>query len=268
MDITYVKGATRSRFPHLIEAALERIPVLLRLLERHAQLKQRDDRILEVREKCLVVARIQLRVLAEALVFDELHVRGQHHQRLRLDVLELLGAVPLLVGPLLLEQQLEVVVGHGGGREGPGPVVPRAIGVAAPERVGAGQRDHFLVGEAHAPEDGADVAAVFARVGEAPVRRTEADVPVGAPRAVGDLGALHFLDRGHAAEDPEVRVGYPGEGFLDGREEVAGSNEAGVGAVVAFGGEAHGGAVGAASVGELVIAVVVSDRVYRKNSRG
>ena len=51
-------------------------------------------------------------------------------------------------------------------------------------------------------------------------------------------------------------VGEGGWVTFDGFEEVAGCFQAGVGAVIAFGGEAHGGAVGAAGVGLLVVAEV------------
>ena len=56
-------------------------------------------------------------------------------------------------------------------------------------------------------------------VGEAAVRRAEGDVAVGAARAPGDGGALHFLYGGDAGEGPEVGVGYPGELFCEERED-------------------------------------------------
>jgi hypothetical protein len=239
---------------HLIKAALECVPLVLRLLERHAKLKQRNDRIAKVLEEKVVILGIHLGVLPEALVLDQLHISGQHHERLGLDVLELLGAVPLLVSPLLVEQQLVVVVGHGGGREGPWAVEAGAISVAAAQSVRAGQSNHFLVAETHASENGADVAAVLGCVGETTIWCAEAEIAVGAAGAVGDLGTLHLLDGADAGEDPEVGVGDPWEGFLDGLEEVAGGLETGVCAVVTLGGEAHGCAVGATGVGQLVVA--------------
>ncbi len=66
------------------------------------------------------------------------------------------------------------------------------------------------------------MAPVFGGVGETPVGCAEGEVAVRAAGAVRDLGSLHLLDGAHAAEDPEVRVRYPGEGLLDGFEEVAG----------------------------------------------
>ena len=61
------------------------------------------------------------------------------------------------------------------------------------------------------------------------------------------------MDRAGGGQSPEVGVGDPGEGLLDGLEEVAGGDQAGVGAVVTLGGETHGGAVGAAGAGLLVV---------------
>lgn len=238
-----------------IKGALERVPLVLGLLERHTELKERDNGIPKVVEEDIVVIGIQLSVLPEALVLDNLQIRRQHHERLGPDVLELLGAVPLLVLPLLLKQQLEVVVGQGGGAECPGTREARAVRVAAAEGVGAGQSNHGAVVEAHASEDGADVARALAGVGQAAVGGTERDVAVGAACAVGDLGALHFLDGTDASEDPEIGVGDPRECFLDGCEEVAGSFEAGVGTVVTLGGETHGGTIRATGVGQLIIAV-------------
>lgn len=128
--------------------------------------------------------------------------------------------------------------------------------MAASESVGAGQCDHGAVVKAHAAEDGADMAAVLAGVWQTAVGCAEGHVAVGAASPVWDLGALHLLDGANATEDPEIGVGDPWEGLLDGGEEVAGCFEAGVGAVVAFRGEAHGGAIGATGVGQLVVAGV------------
>ena len=78
--------------------------------------------------------------------------------------------VPLLLRPLLREQELEVIVGEGGRREGPRTLVARAVGVAAAEAVGAAQRHDLAVGEAHAVEDGAEVVSTTRGVGQAAVR--------------------------------------------------------------------------------------------------
>lgn len=195
----------------LIERALECPPLVLGDSERHTELKQLEHSVRELAEEDIVVLGIPLGVLAEHLVLDDLHIGRQHHERLGLDILILLRTIPLLPGPLLLEQKLIVVVCQGGRGEGPGTVVARAVGVATAEGVGTGQSNHLSVVEAHAAEDGADVLAVLGGVGEAAVRCAEGDVAVGAAGAVGDLGALHLLDGTDAAEDPEVGVGDPGE---------------------------------------------------------
>ena len=119
-----------------------------------------------------------------------------------------------------------------------------------------GKGDHGAVVETHAAEDGADVASVLAGVGKTAIGCAEGDVAVGAASAVWDLGALHFLDGADTGEDPQIRVGDPWEGLLDGLEEIAGGLETSVGAVVTFGGEAHGSAVGTTSSRHLVVAVV------------
>ena len=200
-----------------------------------------------------MVLRIPLHMRPKHLILHERHIRRQHHERLGLEILILLRAIPLLPPPLLVQQQAEVIVADDRGGEGPGPFEAGAVRVAAAERVGTAQRDDLLVGEAHAAEDGAEVVPPLGAVGQAAVGRAEADVAVGAAGAPGDAGALHFLDGGHARKRPEVGVGDPGELGFHGLEELAGGFEAGVGAVVAFGGEAHGCAVGAACVGGGVV---------------
>jgi hypothetical protein len=59
----------------------------------------------------------------------------------------LLRTTPLSPDPLLVEEQLEVVIGDRGGGEGPGSFETRAIRVAAAEGVSTGEGDDFLVVE-------------------------------------------------------------------------------------------------------------------------
>ena len=61
-------------------------------------------------------------MLLELLVLDQRHVRRQHHQSLGRAVGELGGTAPLPPGPLLVKEQLEVVVGEGGRGESPGSI--------------------------------------------------------------------------------------------------------------------------------------------------
>jgi len=196
---------------HLVIAALEGPPLVLGLREWYTELEKLDQYVGKLLEEDLIIGSIALDVRAEALVLDERHVGGQHHEALGLNILVLFRAVPLLPGPLLLQKQLVVVVGQSGGREGPGTVIARAVGVAATERMGTGQGDHFLVVEAHATEDGADVLLVLGSVRETAVGSAVRDVTVGAAGAVGDLGALHLLDGGNTGKNPEIRVGDPRE---------------------------------------------------------
>ena len=99
-------------------------------------------------EEQVLIVGVGLSPLLEGLVRDEDVVGREHHERVRRFVLELLRAVPLLPDPLLVQEQLEVLIRHARRRERPRPVVPRPVGVAAPQRVPAEQRDDLLVVEA------------------------------------------------------------------------------------------------------------------------
>lgn len=245
----------------LIERALEDPSLVFGLLEGHSKLKQGGDCLGKVLEESIAVLGIQLGVLLEALVLNKLHVSGQHHEALGLDILKLLGTIPLLVRPLLLEEQLEVVVGQGSGREGPGAVKAGAVGVAAAEGVGAREGDHGTVIESHAAKDGADVAAILGGIGQTAIRSAEGDITIGTASTVRNLRTLHLLDGANTTENPQVRVADPRESLLDGLEEVASSLETSIGTVVSFGGKAHGCAVGATSSRQLVIAVACQSLV-------
>jgi hypothetical protein len=61
-------------------------------------------------------------VLLELLVLDQGHVCRQHHEGLGRAVGELSGTAPLPPGPLLVKEQLEVVVGEGGRGESPSAI--------------------------------------------------------------------------------------------------------------------------------------------------
>lgn len=185
-------------------------------LERNTKFKELADDSRKVVEEVVVVLGVLLDVGAEALVLDQSHVGGQHHERLGGDVLELLGAVPLAVRPLLLEKKLVIVVGKGGGGEGPGTLETGAVGVAAAKSVGTGESDNLLVVEAHAVEDGAQVLLLLGAVGKTTVGSAVRDVTVVAARSPGNLGALHLLDGGDTCQGPEIGVGDPGELLCNG----------------------------------------------------
>lgn len=185
--------------------------ILGTLGEGNAELEELDDHSGEVLEEEIVVGGILLDPGLELLVLDESHVGGKHHEGLGLLVLILLGAIPLLPLPLLVEKELVVVVGQDGGGEGPGAVVTAAVGMAASKGVGTRQSDDLLVVEAHAVEDVAEVVLALGSIGETAIRSAGSDIPVGATRAEGDVGAQHLLDSADAGKNPEIRVGDPGK---------------------------------------------------------
>ena len=236
-----------------VKRRLKRHPISLRALKRHPQLKQLNNDIPELLKERPVILGIPLHMLPEHRILHQRHIRRQHHQRLRLDILILLRPIPLPPPPLLIQQQPEVIIRHDRRTERPRALEAGAIGMAAPERVRARQRHNLAVIETHAPEYSAQMRLVLRPVREAPVGRAKRHRLVQPARAPGDLRALHFLDGCHAGEGPEVGVGDPGELLLDGVEEVAGGFEACVGAVVAFGGEAHGGSIRPTRVGCFVV---------------
>ena len=125
--------------------------------------------------------------------------------------------------------------------------------MAAAKGVGAGQSDNLLVVEAHAVEDVAQMVVALAGVGETAIRRAEGDVTILATGAVGDDGALHFLDGADTTKDPQIGVGDPRVLSLYGLEEIAGSEKTGVGAVITLRGEAHSGAVAATGASLLIV---------------
>lgn len=253
-------------------------PLILLTRKRHPQLQKLNHNIPKLPKENPIVGRIPLHMLLKQRILNQRHIRRQHHQALALNILKLLGAIPLLIRPLLAQQEAEVVVRHHDRGEGPGAVEAGAVGVAAAEGVGAAEGDDLAVVEAHAAEDGAQVGLLFGAVGEAAVGGAHADVAVGAAGSPGDYGAfglfvsgdrgewlegrkrktrtLHFLYCGDAGESPEVGVCDPGKLFLDWVQEISSGFQAGVRSVVTFRGESHGGAVGATGVGQLVVSAL------------
>ena len=130
--------------------------------------------------------------------------------------------------------------------------------MAASESVGTRQSDNFLVVEAHAAEDTAQVLLVFGTVRETTVRSAESDVTVSSAWAPWDSWALHFLNGAASGESPEIRVGDPRELLcevmlariprlerqycrtFDRLEEVSRSLETSIGAMVTLWRESHG----------------------------
>lgn len=192
-------------------------------------------------------------MLLEALILDKSHISGQHHESASGLVSELSRAVPLLLDPLLLNKEAEELVGEKGRAEVPGPVKAGTIGVASAQGMGADKRNHLAVIKAHAGEDVADVTLVLGGIRKTAVGSAGGDVPVLTAGSPGDRGATRLLDGTGTTKSPQIGVRDPGELSLDGLEEVAGSLETGVGAVIRLRGESHRGAVAASSAGLLII---------------
>lgn len=233
--------------------SLKHKPVLSLASKRNTKLQQLHKRIRELLEEHIAVLGIPLNMLLKLLVLDKRNISRKHHESLSGLVRELLGSVPLLLIPSLLDKQPEELISEDSRAEIPRTVETRPVSVRAAQSVSTTQNDNLLVVEAHAVEHVADVAVALGAVGETTIRCAAGDVLVLAAGSPGDGGAAEFLDCGDAGEGPEVGVGDPGELGLDGLEEVAGDFEAGVGAVVGFGGESHGGAVAATGASFFVV---------------
>lgn len=184
--------------------------VLAALSKGNAELEEAENDGGEVLEEQVVVGSVLLNPRSEGLVGGQDVVSGEHHQGLGGLVLELLGAVPLLVLPLLLQQELVEVVGQHGGREGPRTLIARSVGVASANGVATAEGDNLAVVEAHAVEDVTQVLGALAGVGETAIGSASSSLTVTAARSVRDNGAVHLLDGADTAEDPEIRVGDPG----------------------------------------------------------
>lgn len=205
----YIAAVVR-RTLHLLRGLED--PAILRLAgEGNTELEQLDERLRELLEEGVLVLGIAIDMLLELLVLDQGEIRRQHHQALGGLVGELHGPVPLLLLPLLVDQQLEEVVGEDGGAEIPGAVVARAVGVSAAKSVSAAQRDDLAVVKSHAVKDVTDVALVLAGIGKTAVRRTRGNVLVLTTRSPGNGGTAQLLNGTGAGQSPQVRVRNPRE---------------------------------------------------------
>lgn len=119
--------------------------------------------------------------------------------------------------------------------------------------MGADKCNHLAIIKAHAGEDVADVTLVLGGIRKTAVGSAGGNVPVLTAGSPGDRGATRLLDGAGTTKSPQIGVRDPGELSLDGLEEVAGSLETGVGAVIRLRGESHRGAVAASSAGLLII---------------
>jgi hypothetical protein len=221
--------------------------VLGSLGEGNTQLEQLGDDGGKVLEEEVIVLGILLDEWLELLVLDQSVVRGQHHQGLAGFVLVLitwlagvgvacldrkcdsatviaylLGTIPLLPLPGLLQQEAVVVVGEDGWRKGPRAIEAGSVRVATTQSVGTGQSDDFLIVETHAVEDIAQVVGALGTIGQATVRSAGGHVTVGTARSERNDRTLHLLDGSDATEDPEVGIGDPWKLGYDGSVSKAG----------------------------------------------
>lgn len=181
------------------------------LSEWDTQLEKSGDNLGEIVEERIVILSVLLDPWHEALILDQNVIGWQHHQRLRLLILQLLWSIPLLPLPALLQQKSVVIVGQDCWGESPWTLESRAISVAASQGMGAGQSNDLLVVEAHAAEDVAEVLGALGGIWETSVWSAGGDVLVGAAWTVWDCWAGHLLDGADAGEDPEIGVGDPWE---------------------------------------------------------
>lgn len=152
-------------------------------------------------------------MLLEFLVLDESQISGQHHQSLS-GVVGVLGrSVPLLPGPLLLNQEAEELVGENGRAEVPRTIVTGAVSVGTTQGVSTGESDHFTVVKSHASEDGTNVPLVLGGIWETSVRSASGKIAVLSARSPWDNRSLHLLDGAGTGKGPEIAVGDPWEFF-------------------------------------------------------
>mmetsp|Transcript_36442 Transcript_36442/g.67879 ORF Transcript_36442/g.67879 Transcript_36442/m.67879 type:complete len:334 (+) Transcript_36442:40-1041(+) len=252
------QAATMLLCPYCLEAKeVGEESFLLLFREFHAERKQLGKSRGEVLEEQLLVLGVGLHVRAELGRTYQAHVGGQHHE-LATRVLQLsragpfLAVVGLLGGPLLLQQQTEVLIGEGGLGVGPGAPVAGRVLVAAPHRMRARQTNNLLVIKSHAVEDVSEVLDIrshTARVRrrQATIRNSRGLVGVSAAASPGNGRAAHLLNGSGTGQSPQVSIAHRRILFLDGFEEVTRTAQAGVSAPHRLRGEAHGGTVAAAS---------------------
>lgn len=184
--------------------------VLAALGERNTELEQLNENGGEVLEEQVVVSGVLLNPRLESLVLNKDNIGGKHHEGLGGLVLILLGAVPLLLGPLLLEKEAVEVVGHNSRGEGPRALVARSGGVASANGVATAEGDNLLVVEAHAVEDVTQVLGALAGVGQTTIGSAGSSVVIATAGSERDDGSQHLLDGADTGKDPEIGVADPG----------------------------------------------------------
>jgi len=197
----------------------------------------------------------------------------------------LLGAVPLLHTPLLVQEQFVVLICNHGGRKRPRPFKSASSRVAPPKGVSTAQCDNLLVVETHTVEDVSQVLVSLFSIWQTSVGCTSSDILVHSSWPVWDDWALHLLDCADSTKDPEVGVGDPwellckklsvhngsvedgrmGTRTLNGLQEVSSSLQSSIGSVTRLGMEPHRGSIASSSTSFLVIGSARMPRQSHQN---
>ena len=83
--------------------------------------------------------------------------------------------------------------------------------MAAAESVSTAEGNDLLIVEAHSVEDVTDVLGALGSIGKTAVGSAGREVTVSTAGPVRNLRSQHLLDGADTTEDPEIRVGDPGE---------------------------------------------------------
>lgn len=106
----------------------------------------------------------------------------------------LLGTTPFLPVPLLVQEELVVLVGYDGGGECPWTFESTTIGVASAKSVSTTESYDFLVVETHTPEDITQMLVSLGCVWQTSIGCAAGNILIGSSRSVWDNWALHFLN--------------------------------------------------------------------------
>jgi hypothetical protein len=191
----------------------------------------------------------------------------------------LLGSIPLLPHPRLVEQKLEIIIRYSGRRECPGTLKARTINVAAAESMCSRESYNFLVIETgqeeineqeievlylhipHAVKNTSKVVRALSSIRETSIRCSMGSETVDTTWAPGNLGTSHFLyekskdkyiavdkkrtnlNCGNTSESPKITIAYPRELLLDFFHKVASDVQTCIGTMDRLRLKAHGSVV-------------------------
>lgn len=202
-----------------------------RLGEWYTKFEKLDDDSGEILEEEVVVLGVFVDPLFEGLVGYKSHIGRKHHKGLGLLVLELLSllavitlreyfwvtyllrSLPVLPLPLFAQEQLIVLVGNDGWREGPWSLESTASGVATTQSVSSRKSNNLLVIETHSVEDVSQVLVSLGSIRETSIRCASSDILILSSWSVWNLGTHHLLNGTNTSENPEIGVADPWVGL-------------------------------------------------------